>query len=255
MAKKNVKKSSSTIAWPIVRRVILGITGLLLVWFVYQSAVYFLYHSAFFKVKKIVLSSTLSVIDKKDLLALEGQSLVGLDVQEFYDELIDRYPQISDLKVYKQFPDRIRVTGVARKASAQTGYKNKFLTFDADGIVLGPASGRRADLPLVKGLQGLPESVAPGVKLEHNSLISALEVLNVLSANPSLKDFRIMDVDAGNLSKIVVNFNKGPDVIVDWTELAQKSQMLTVVLSQIQLDFEKVRYIDLRFKEPVIAKD
>ncbi|MDO8301820.1 MAG: hypothetical protein Q7T18_01120, partial [Sedimentisphaerales bacterium] len=115
---------------------IIGITGLLLVGATYQLAQYFLYHSSYFKVKKIVLSPTLSVIDKRDLLSLQGRSLVNIDIRAFYDELNVKYPQISDLRITKQFPDQVRVTGLARLPFAQVNYKNRLITIDVDGIVL-----------------------------------------------------------------------------------------------------------------------
>lgn len=255
MAKKNPKKSSSTVSWPVARRVIIGIIGLMAVWAAYQLTRYFLYESAFFKVRKIVLSPTLSVIDRKDLLKLQGRSLFVIDAGDFHEKLAQKYPQISDLRITKKFPDQIRVAGVARRPFAQVEYKNKFFTVDPNGVVLNRPGARQPDFYVIKGLPDLPKDIQPGARLEHNSLSSALEVLQIFSRNPSIESQQIISVDAGNLSKIILKFDKGPDVIIDWTEVEQKSRMLGVVLSQMQTDMNKVRYIDLRFKEPVIGRD
>lgn len=254
MAKKNAKKTPSPVSWPVVRRLIIGITGLLMVGAIYQLTQYFLFHSSFFKVKTIVLSPTLSVIDRADLLQLQGRSLVGIDIVDFYHEINEKYPQISELRIYKMFPDKIRITGFARKPFAQIAYKSKFITVDRSGVALGMASLRQPDLFLIKGLQNVFPPKA-GSKLDDNSLASALEVLRVFEKNETLKDRKLLDVDAGNLSKIVIRFARGPDVIIDWTEIPQKSQMLSVVMSQMKVDAQDIRYVDLRFKEPVIGRE
>ncbi len=61
-----------------------------------------------------------------------------------------------------------------------------------------------------------------------------------------------MDVD--NLSK--VSFNIGPmlEIILDKEDSARKLELLVSLISQKKLDFREVKYIDLRFKEPVVGK-
>jgi cell division septal protein FtsQ len=61
-------------------------------------------------------------------------------------------------------------------------------------------------------------------------------------------------VDVDNLSK--VSFNIGPmlQIILDKEDSARKLEMLVSLISQKKLDFREVKYIDLRFKEPVVGK-
>jgi hypothetical protein len=56
-----------------------------------------------------------------------------------------------------------------------------------------------------------------------------------------------------NLSKIFLELESGLMIIMDGQNLVDKVHMLNLLLSQKQINLQRVNYIDLRFKEPVMG--
>ncbi|MCK5081648.1 MAG: cell division protein FtsQ, partial [Candidatus Omnitrophica bacterium] len=57
-----------------------------------------------------------------------------------------------------------------------------------------------------------------------------------------------------NLSKIQFTLSNGLVIILDRNNIDRRIKVLGVVLSQGKLDMKQVKYVDLRFKEPIIGK-
>ena len=82
-----------------------------------------------------------------------------------------------------------------------------------------------------------------------------MDILNSFKASPYLKRWRIHAVQAGNLSKIDLMVGENMHVILDQEDTQDKIELLQMLISGNKIDLNKVKYIDLRFKEPVIANN
>ena len=81
-----------------------------------------------------------------------------------------------------------------------------------------------------------------------------LKIIKLFKANSGLASYSIRDVNIESLSKIYFTLSNKLDVVIDKDKIAQKIRVLGIVLAQDRLDLKDVKYIDLRFKEPVIGK-
>jgi hypothetical protein len=75
----------------------------------------------------------------------------------------------------------------------------------------------------------------------------------MFKASPYLGRWRIHAVQAGNLSKIDMLVGENMHVILDQDDTQDKIELLQMLISANKINLNQVKYIDLRFKEPVIA--
>ena len=61
-------------------------------------------------------------------------------------------------------------------------------------------------------------------------------------------------IDVDNLKEIDFHLSNGLKIIVDKTDIERKMNTLAMVLSRNRLDTEQVKYIDLRFKDPILIE-
>jgi cell division septal protein FtsQ len=227
--------------------------GALAFW-AYTSARSFALTSNYFKIKNIVVDSGLQFIEKDDLSGLIGQSIFHVNIQKLHKKLAYKYPPISELKIIKKLPNQLFVTAKRRAAVAQISAGTKVFTIDEWAIVLSLTAKRDEKIPLIKGAGLGSAKVDLGLPLKNTNLQRALEVLAAFKKEKDLQKLELKEIDVTNLSEIVCQLSNDVSAILDWDRIPEKMDILGLVLSKAQLDLKEVKYIDLRFKEPIIGK-
>ena len=222
--------------------------------FLYKSASNYLLESNRFKVKAIVIDPTLQFIHKSDLMRLKGRNIFKVELDEIERSLLRKYPEISELKVEKKFPDQIHLVAKKRVRMAQFLLGEEYLILDEKGVVLEKSDKEDKDLPAIEGLKLANPRINLGARLKGDELRAALKIIMSFRENPTLSSYQISQVEVGQLSKIFLHLNKNIKAIIDDRKIPYKIKVLGVVLTQGNLDLKEVKYIDLRFKEPIIGK-
>ncbi|MCX5680680.1 MAG: cell division protein FtsQ/DivIB, partial [Candidatus Omnitrophica bacterium] len=83
----------------------------------------------------------------------------------------------------------------------------------------------------------------------------ALKILDIFSQNKALRSFSIVKIDIENPSKISFYLSDQLEIVIDNENIPKRIDTLGVILVRAKLDWERIRYIDLRFEEPVIKYD
>jgi len=86
-------------------------------------------------------------------------------------------------------------------------------------------------------------------------LAEAVDILNSFKASSYLKRWNITSMETSNLSKIDMTVGENMHVILDQDDTKDKIELLQMLIAGNKIDLNKVKYIDLRFKEPVIANN
>ena len=73
-------------------------------------------------------------------------------------------------------------------------------------------------------------------------------------ASEGIPDAQLLKAIKNGVSKINIDMMKGFHVIVDKDRIPYKIKKLNFVLNQKQLDMKVVKYIDMRFKDPIVGK-
>jgi cell division septal protein FtsQ len=218
----------------------------------YVNAVEFLTSSPLFEVKDVMIDRSIQFIDLRALRDLKGTNIFKVDIKKLDRQINRRYPYIAQLRVVRQLPDRILILAKKRDPLMQIYYRKKYLLLDTQGValyyVLAPA-----DLPQIYGLPLKTDWLFLGATIQGPQLTKAVDILNMFKQSPFLRRWKIHSVQAGNLSKIDLLVGENMHVILDQEDTQDKIELLQMLISSNKIDLNKVRYIDLRFKEPVIA--
>jgi len=250
MAKRKKKKIS-----PLAVKI--GVTGLLalsLCFGCFKGIEYLLVQSDYFKVKTIVIDPSLQLINKRDLSPLKGKSIFKINLSTVQRKLSFKYPEVSQLKIMKRYPNQIHLVAKKRIPFMQTRFKSRLLTLDEKGVVLSITGKREKRLPLISGLTGVNQRIVRGLPLQGKQIHAALRILKVFQLSRDLTTYQITKMDVTNLSKINFTLSNKLRVIVDSGRTGKKMKMLGLILLQGKLNLKEIKYVDLRFKEPIVGK-
>jgi cell division septal protein FtsQ len=247
-----VKKSNINIsAIAVIRTIVFLLIGFI-VFTVFTRTVEFLTTSPMFEVKNVLIDSSIQFIDVRSLKQLKGRNIFKVDINKVERQIARDYPYIAQLRVVREFPDRIKVLAKKRDPLMQMSVKGKVLLVDTEGVALFYVA-KPVALPHVKGISLDKSRIILGAPLSHQALGKVVEILNLFKKSPFLSKWHINEVDAGNLSKIDLTINSNMHVIVDSDNTESKIGLLQMMIVQNKVDLTQVKYIDVRFKEPVIG--
>lgn len=218
-----------------------------------MKTVHLLRHSKYFRVKTVEADPALTFIDRRPWDGLKGESIFTVDLQKFQRGLARQYPQVTQLKVAKYLPDKIAVSAQRRLPFAQAHVRNRMLVLDEKGVILSLSGPPIGGLPLISGVSS-DRPMELGLSLGSEEVRVALEIIKEFRNYPGLSAYPITKVHAANLLNISFDLSNDLKIVLDGDHIARKMKLLNAVLSQGSLDFKDIKYIDLRFKEPIIGK-
>jgi cell division protein FtsQ len=248
MAKKSNVKIS---AIAVIRLIVFLLLGYL-IFSSYIASVQFLTTSKIFEVKDVLIDSSIQFIDMRSLKQLKGRNIFKINIKDLEHQIGSKYPQISQLRVERELPDRIKILAKKREPAAEVAVGGKFLIIDKEGVSLNYAP-QALPLPIVMGAAIDHRKVVLGAPVGNKELRLALFILNEFKVRPRLAKLNVVNVDTSNLSKIDLTLSSNAHIIIDQEQMLAKIDMLEMLLNQNRIDFNRVKYIDIRFKEPVIA--
>lgn len=226
-----------------------------------------LINASYFDVREVMVKG-----GKADVLErLKGRNILTLDLDALSRELSRIYPEYSRILLVKVMPDRIFAEFVKRKPIAFVKLK-KFYVLDEDGVLLDATGDPlESELPVVTGLENRISSIKPGRQYNVRDLNVALFILKEARSNKTLKDYKIKKIDVAVPSSTslyiplqypVLDYQKGKNLsVIESVEIRIGQDNLRRKLSLLgdlflsanaNKDLVNIRYIDLRFKEPVI---
>ena len=201
-----------------------------------------------------MIDRSIGFIDLRTLKDLKGTNIFKVNIKKVDRQIAQQYPYIAQLRVVRQLPDRILILAKKREPLLQVYFKKKYLVLDTEGVALYYTLQPNA-LPQVFGVPLERGWLFLGGHIRAQELSKVVDILNSFKISPYLKRWRIHTVQAGNLSKIDLLIGENMHVILDQDDTQDKIEVLQMLISANKIDLNKVKYIDLRFKEPVIANN
>jgi cell division septal protein FtsQ len=166
--------------------------------------------------------------------------------------MIDNYHEILTLNLTRAFPDTVVATIALRKAVAQL-YQEYYYPVDRDGVILsGVKDSPLNTLPVINGVYA-NLSTQVGKLVDSNQLKKTLLLLKELKSSGILNEHTLMAIDISNIRNAVFFLENGLEVKVGYEDFALRLENLKKVLRDPKLKPTDVKYIDLRFREPVIG--
>lgn len=248
------KRKKIKISWRTIKGLLVFLFVVSFIAVVLKAGGFFLSTSDYFRIKEVRIDPILNFISEKDFSDLKGQNIFQIDLAILQKKLSYKYPQVAQLKIIKNFPDRIAVVAVKRFPFAQAHFKNKTVVFDEEGVVLSISSQRFEQLPLVAGLSFENQKPLLGLPLKNENLGVAKKIMTALRSEEAFSQVRVLKIDLSNLSRISLELSNNLKIFVDEDKIEERLRVLSLLLLRGEVDIAQTKYVDLRFQEPIIAK-
>ena len=247
--KKNTKRRFFVFKYIFIAGVISGVG-----FFTARHVIHLFRTTDYFKIQSVVIDPSLQFINKVDLKDVFGKNIFSIDLAAVQRKLSYRYPQAAHLKLVKRFPSQLLIIAKKRVPIARAKIQGQVITLDEEGVILSINDRDDASLPNVVGVSAENSPLVLGLPLKGANLWAALKIIKHFGLEQGLAVYSIKEINIENISKIYFLLSNSVQIIIDREEIAHNIKVLGVILSQRQFEFQQVKYIDLRFKEPIIGK-
>lgn len=204
----------------------------------------------FYDEKNVLRKVNFSGIEDKDAL---GANIFLVDLKSFKDRLELKHPELRDIVVRRELPNRLIVQARRRKPAAQV-YGDRPYFIDKDGVFLNDVKNSGEDVPLITGIRASP---ARRSSIQNEKINKALFLIYALSANRKLSGYRIKTIDISDSRNISFFLNANDadkvEIKIGEGEFNKRLDVLATVMEQLGKDIDRVRYIDLRFEDPIVG--
>jgi hypothetical protein len=211
--------------------------------------------SGLFTIRDVVVADNLGKIDAPELENLKGHNIFAVRLDPLEARLRSRYPALSGLRVMRSFPDQIVVSAVKRESFARLAGINRNFTIDRGGYLTGVAGTDDSALPLIRGIKTGKASL--GEAVEDERIRTAVGIITIFRTDALLTAVPLKSVDVGDLDRIscvIGDDANSIEVIVDDKNFRKRTGELGTLLSRGEIDLMAVKYIDLRFGQPIIGQ-
>jgi cell division septal protein FtsQ len=247
-----------------ISAILILLIGLL---FVSVSIGRFLINSELFRIKDIISNGNKSA----DLSYLKAKNIFTVNLQKETVYISQLYPDYRTVKLVRVLPSRLYAEFIKRKAIAIIKLNRYFCVDETGALFDVPEQLEGQYLPIILGLETKIFGARPGSKFNLRELNLALTIINELKLNKALKDYRIRVINVTNPSSTSFimplsteeqragSFGdeaslgaKGLEIRIGADDISNKLNILAGLLSQEKNKSSSIKYIDLRFKDPVI---
>jgi len=227
---------------PIVLAALIGLSG----WALRTHA----RRAAAFRITNVSFPPDTAFTLEKPLI---GESLWDVDLRRVSEHLQQQEPALKSVRVTRQLPNTLRVSAVPRIPVAQVRL-DRWYPVDRDGFVLPEPS--QDPYPRLVQLSGLDRgSLKPGRAYEDGSLPLALRAAEKMRRAPALVSRRVVEVNVADPEQIwfvldnEMEVRCGSEAELD-AHLARLKHAFRALAKRREL---MVKYIDVRFEEPVVG--
>ncbi|MEW6101428.1 MAG: cell division protein FtsQ/DivIB [Candidatus Omnitrophota bacterium] len=220
-----------------------------------------LQRSEYFKIKNIVARG----LKASDLSYLYGSSFFNVDLEKESDYIRQSFPQCSQVRLIRVFPNCLFADCIKRIPQAIVKLQ-KYFYVDKEGVLFyNLGAYQRHDLPMILGLENRISSPKSGKKYNLTELSLALEIIEEIRRDKFLSAHQIKNIELTSpegASVFLFPDRVSPlkekavltalEVKVGSEDIKSKIFILSGLMEQTKVDLSRIKYIDLRFKEPVI---
>lgn len=183
---------------------------------------------------------------------ITGRNTFALKLSDIRKYMLKKYPELFELRLTRAFPNSVIAKMIMRKPVAQI-YDENYYPVDKDCVILSGSKGTpEGGLPVISGVSSQISKQA-GTKTDSRQVGKALELLKEINLSGILEEHKLVEIDISNLRNAIFFLENGLEIKIGYEEYASRLNNLKAVLRDPKIRPADIRYIDLRFKEPVIG--
>ncbi len=200
-----------------------------------------------------------------DLAYLKGKNIFSVDLKRESEHTWRRYPVYKNIRLIRVLPDRVYVDFVKRQPVALIKLKGKYFIIDEDimlfdaSLILVPNDPLLQSLPVILGLDSKIPNPKSACRYHLSEIDFGLKIIREAGKNKGFRDFRIISLDLSSPDSAFMFLtlpslaNAGiVEVKLGKEDTISRLRILEGLLYQFKKDWNSIKYIDLRFKEPAI---
>lgn len=249
-SKKNRKKSGGKISKFLSKlifvMIVLGLLGAAVFWGL--SSLF--NHNSNFRLKYIRLGMPDELKPKfSKFNSRIGDPIFNVDLKEMADYSWSKYPYLEYIRAVRILPNCIEIEAKPRLPIARTP---EGWLLDREGVLFPNDFDKDYSfLPKVSGVaKGKPEL---GKHFSSAELNLTFLLLEKIPESDVVKSSDIESIYVGNASDASFNIKDGPQVRIGDKDLDKRLFVLAKIIFDAQQELKNIKYIDLRFKDPVIG--
>jgi len=212
-------------------------------------------NSDYFKISEVAINEG----DIADLSYLKGENIFALDLNRESGYILEHYPSYANVRLVRILPNRIYAVFVKRKPLALVKLYRVF-SVDQDMVLFQPPEDlANSVLPVIGGLETKIFGPKAGKRYNIKELAFALNTLKAFRFSRVLRAYKVKRIDAANINNASVFVEVPGRIPSEWIEIKlgenwfkDKVGILAMILTEGKKDLPNIRYIDLRFKDPLI---
>ncbi len=211
-------------------------------------------NSDYFNIKNVVIvnPAVYGQLRTEEVLNLvNGKSIFRFDTRMIARQLKRNHPEFKNIIIKRILPDTIEAEIVPRGPIALIEAGDYYM-IDKKGIVISKEDSTVSGMPIVTGIY-FWHRPKEGKAITSDKLDYVFDIIAVFGSNEKLKKFSIFKIDVSNKKDPSIYLEFGLEIKTGPDDLTEKISKLAVVLNDKKVNLDNLRYIDLRFKDPVLG--
>jgi cell division septal protein FtsQ len=183
---------------------------------------------------------------------LKGRNIFSINLAKESQYIFDLYPVYKKIRLVRLLPNRLYVDFVKRQGVAYVKLYRYFCV-DKNLILFDlPSNWQEEDLPIIVGLETKIHGPKSGKKYAIRELALALNIINEINNNRILRNYKLKTVDVTSPNLVSLFLQDDTEIKMGQGDIKNKINILSTLLFQAKNSLNSIKYIDLRFKDPVI---
>ncbi|MGE5308449.1 MAG: cell division protein FtsQ/DivIB [Deltaproteobacteria bacterium] len=218
--------------------------------------------SRFFSVKKVIIREKDDITENESAFAyFNGRNIFAVDLARESQRIALSFPSYRKIRLTRFLPDCIFVDFLRRTPVACIRAAKPLCVDDAAVLFELEKPAEPLGLPVIAGIERKLGQYRPGRICLLKELAVSLEVIRAAGQDKTLSRYRLGTIDVSTPASIVCFLypreavaagDAALEVRLGAESVAAKLQILATVLTQMRGNAANIKYIDLRFNEPVI---
>lgn len=181
-----------------------------------------------------------------------GENLVGLDLVAVQQVIKRRHPEFKEVIVRRVLPNRVDVTLKRRTPAAQIRI-GRYVQVDRDLVVLpGSSPAPFRNLVTITGLTPRGQW-GIGSVLTDTGARKAVKFMEVLDRTGMLGKHTLTRIDVSDPRNLVFYVDDDIEVRMGHDHFIERLKILGQTVRTLELDRNRIEYIDLRFDDVVVG--
>lgn len=203
----------------------------------------------YFKVREVVVSSG---EESSDFAYFKGQGIFNIDLDSEAGRIWQLYPSYKRVMIIRVLPNRLFIKFVKRQPLAYVKLYRYFCVDEELVILDAPGGSEGGDLPVILGLETRIFGPKVGRRYNVPELALAVGIINEIQKNRLNRYIKVKTINVSDAANAFFITDSGIEVRVGRENAKSRIAVLRDILSHSRNELSNIKYIDLRFKDPVI---